>query len=438
MGILVESLIISEFQLITCACHQLLSLVTTYLLAVRHVGCAMTIAIFASRKTQRQYALTLSKYISGISGNKPLVLWYKDLINFKGYFKAMLSQKVDELDEAVAEILTEKRNHPKYRHSGLVYWSFLKVLKSLEARFLYSSYRRCFLDENVDQLIIWNGLKFRQRIAVIAAKQLNIPCYFIERGALPGTTTLDSKGINYINSVPRDPLFYLNRNIQKPLSSVVNTVAKENQLPKDYIFVPFQVNIDSQITMFSPWIENMFSLVDKILEVESILGEDMPNIVLKTHPACEQSYEDLFNYIKSKSAKVMVINDLDTKTLIEQSKAVMTINSSVGMEALLMRKKVIVLGQAFYNIQGITRSAISISSMSEEIRKIDSWFPNEQLTASFLDYLEHEYVVEGTWHEPDSEHLLSMVNRLDLLMASRVVRYQGSAKRHAGSLTLRT
>lgn len=398
----------------------------------------MTIAIFASRKTQRQYALTLSKYISEVSYNKPLVLWYKDLINVKSYFKAVLSPKVGELDEAVTEILTEKRNHPKYRHSGLIYWAFLKVLKSFEARLLYSSYRRCFLDESVDQLIIWNGLKFRQRIAVIAAKQLNIPCYFIERGALPGTTTLDSKGINYINSVPRDPLFYLNRHIQKPSSSVINTVTVNDQLPRDYIFVPFQVNIDSQITMFSPWIENMFSLVDKILEVEGILGESMPNIVIKTHPACEQSYEDLFKYIARKSQKIIVVNDLDTETLINKSKAVMTINSSVGMEALLMRKKVIVLGQAFYNIQGITRSATSIKGMSEEISKIDNWLPNEQLTAAFLDYLKYEYVVEGTWHKPDSKHLLSMVNRLELLMASRIVRYQSSAKSHTGSLTLRT
>lgn len=182
----------------------------------------------------------------------------------------------------------------------------------------------------------------------------------------------------------------------------------------------------------------MFSLVDKILEVESILGEDMPNIVLKTHPACEQNYEDLFKHIKRKSKKITVVNDLDTETLIDKSKAVMTINSSVGMEALLMRKKVIVLGQAFYNIQGITRPATSIESMSEELRKIDNWLPNEQLTASFLDYLEHEYVVEGTWHAPNSKHLLSMVKRLELLMASRIVLYQGSAKPHTGSLTLKT
>ena len=91
----------------------------------------------------------------------------------------------------------------------------------------------------------------------------------------------------------------------------------------------------------------------------------------------------------------------------------------MGMEALLMRKKVIVLGQAFYNIQGITLSAKSTDELIKNIKRVSNWEPNKHLTSSFLDYLKYEYVVKGSWHKPNLEHFQSMAQRLSLLVNSR-------------------
>lgn len=384
-----------------------------------YVRCAMLIAIFASRDTQRQYASKLSGYITSIGDRKPLVLWYKDLLKIKHWVKAIYTSMPSELDLAVAEVIKEKKNHPKHSNSKSIYWKFFEFIKSIESKLLYTSYHDQLLNRKVEQLVIWNGLKFRQRIAVIAAKKLSIPCCFIERGALPGTTTLDLKGINYLNSVPRDPAYYINRNIKDTLVTEVSGNGDSVELPDDYIFIPFQVNIDSQITMFSPWIDNMFSLVELLLEVENVLGSSMPNVILKSHPSCEQCYQELFKKITKVSKKIFVINDVETSILIKDSSAVVTINSSVGMEALLMRKKVIVLGQAFYNIQGITLSANSTDELIKNIKRVSNWEPNEHLTLSFLDYLKYEYVVKGSWHKPNLEHFQSMAQRLSLLVNSR-------------------
>ena len=171
--------------------------------------------------------------------------------------------------------------------------------------------------------------------------------------------------------------------------------------------------------MFSPWIDNMFSLVELLLEVENVLGSSMPNVILKSHPSCEQCYQELFEKITKVSKKIFVINDVETSILIKDSSAVVTINSSVGMEALLMRKKVIVLGQAFYNIQGITLSANSTDELIKNIKRVSNWEPNKHLTSSFLDYLKYEYVVKGSWHKPNLEHFQSMAQRLSLLVNSR-------------------
>jgi capsular polysaccharide export protein len=379
----------------------------------------MLIAIFASRDTQRQYASKLSGYLSSIGDCKPLVLWYKDLLKIKHWIKAIYTPVTSELDLAVVEVIKEKKNHPKHSKSSSIYWRFFEFIKSIESKLLYTSYHDQLLNRKVEQLVIWNGLKFRQRIAVIAAKKLSIPCCFIERGALPGTTTLDLKGINYLNSVPRDPAYYKNRNLTNTLVTEIPEAENSVGLPDNYIFIPFQVNVDSQITMFSPWIENMFSLVELLLEVEDVLGDSMPNVILKSHPSCEQCYQELFEKITKVSKKIFVINDVETSVLIKDSSSVITINSSVGMEALLMRKKVIVLGKAFYNIKGITLSAGSTDELIENIKRVPNWEPNEYLTSSFLDYLKCEYVVKGSWHKPNLEHFQNMAQRLSLLVDSR-------------------
>jgi capsular polysaccharide export protein len=379
----------------------------------------MLIAIFASRDTQRQYASKLSGYLSSIGDCKPLVLWYKDLLKIKHWIKTIYTPVTSELDLAVTEVIKEKKNHPKHSKSSSIYWRFFEFIKSIESKLLYTSYHDQLLNRKVEQLVIWNGLKFRQRIAVIAAKKLSIPCCFIERGALPGTTTLDLKGINYLNSVPRDPAYYKNRNLKNTLVTEIPEAENSVGLPDNYIFIPFQVNVDSQITMFSPWIENMFSLVELLLEVEDVLGDSMPNVILKSHPSCEQCYQELFEKITKVSKKIFVINDVETSVLIKDSSSVITINSSVGMEALLMRKKVIVLGKAFYNIKGITLSAGSTDELIENIKRVPNWEPNEYLTSSFLDYLKCEYVVKGSWHKPNLEHFQNMAQRLSLLVDSR-------------------
>jgi capsular polysaccharide export protein len=384
-----------------------------------YVRCAILIAIFASRDTQRQYASKLSGYLSSIGDCKPLVLWYKDLLKIKHWIKTIYTPVTSELDLAVTEVIKEKKNHPKHSKSSSIYWRFFEFIKSIESKLLYTSYHDQLLNKKVEQLVIWNGLKFRQRIAVIAAKKLSIPCCFIERAALPGTTTLDLKGINYLNSVPRDPAYYKNRNLKNTLVTEIPEAENSVGLPDNYIFIPFQVNVDSQITMFSPWIENMFSLVELLLEVEDVLGNSMPNVILKSHPSCEQCYQELFEKITKVSKKIFVINDVETSVLIKDSSSVITINSFVGMEALLMRKKVIVLGKAFYNIKGITLSAGSTDELIENIKRVPNWEPNEYLTSSFLDYLKCEYVVKGSWHKPNLEHFQNMAQRLSLLVDSR-------------------
>lgn len=370
----------------------------------------MKIAIFAARKTHRHYANKLSGYLRHSGASETSVLWYKNLWQTPAWLITLFRIPGSSLIQVATDFLHTKQNSPASVASGGKRFYILFPLKLIEARVLYSIYYHTLKSRKISHLVIWNGLKFRQRIAVIAARDLGIPTMYIERGLFPGTTTLDPQGINYLNSVPREPAYY--KTHCKEFSITPCQVSRPDKLPDSYIFVPFQVNTDSQIVLFSPWLKNMFDMVKHFEQAEKILGDKMPHVVFKPHPACEQDYSHLIEKINSRKGKLHIETDIPTPVLIGHADAVCTINSSVGMEAILMNKKLIVLGQAFYGIEGLTLKAKGQQGLENALRNVADWQPDQALRNAFLTHIRDEHIVPGSWQNPDDHHLDSMASRI--------------------------
>jgi len=366
----------------------------------------MRVGIFSARKTQRQYAAKLAVTLKQ-AGFDTTQFWYKSIPVVPGMI-AWVRSRVVLPPSVISNYIRERRNRTP--NTVLPLWKvrLLATLKSIEAKFLLFRYYQEFRTKQCDYLILWNGLKFRQEIACAAAKALNIPCIYIERGALPGTTMFDPKGINFINSVPRDPEFF---RLYQPISkaSWPEQIKRDQQLPDNFLFIPCQVNTDSQIVRFSPWIRDMHRMIDALLEAENNLGKKMPNIIIKTHPACSENYSQLINRLNNESKSIRLIEQGNTSQLIQHADAIATINSSVGLEALQNRKKVIVMGEAFYNISGITISAQNQRALEQALLTYTDWEPEDLLLENFLSYLEHEYTVPGRWQDASDEHLLAIL-----------------------------
>ena len=376
-------------------------------------GDEVKIAIFAARSTQRHYANKLSEYLRHMGATETQVFWYKLLWRTPYWIPTLLTKPKGSFLEVVKDFLKVKRNTPAGLIAGGKRFYALFPLKLLEAKILYSVYRNALHKQSITHMVIWNGLKFRQRIAVMAARDLGIPCYFIERGVFPGTTTMDPQGINFLNTIPRDPLFYMQQTSDTdPCPKLKCQELRPSQLPEHYIFVPFQVNTDSQVVMFSPWISDMFDLVKKFQQAHQTLGLQMPSIVFKPHPACEQDYSELAQSLNKDDSPLKIISDIPTPVLIQHAEAVCTINSSVGMESLLMGKKLIVLGNAFYDIQGIALSAANQETLCQKLLEFSNWTPNNILRQRFLQHLKAHHIVPGSWHDPDGQHMDSMSNRI--------------------------
>jgi capsular polysaccharide export protein len=209
----------------------------------------------------------------------------------------------------------------------------------------------------------------------------------------------DEKGINYNNSLPRDEKFYKNYSSSVDLpTSLVPRVGKGRQiftgekeaLPQNYIFVPFQVDYDTQIITHSHWIKNMRMLFDVI---KSVAKDSEYHFIFKEHPSSGIEYSDLHK--KAASIPNMSFrNTYSTQELIEKSQAVITINSTVGIESLLFHKKVIVLADAFYNIKNITYQARDKKALLEQINNIKMLELDTKIVDNFLKYLYHDYLIQ--------------------------------------------
>jgi len=376
----------------------------------------MDIAFFAARRLQRDYFIKIAAQLEK-SGTKSHVFWHKALWLQFSWVIGLCSTPSHDLSNIVKDALREKANSRKYQKKPDYWWKLFYILRFFEAFILLAIYRNTLKRTRPSLLIIWNGLKFRQRIVSAAAHSLGIKTAFMENGLLPSMTTLDQSGVNYLNSVPRSSKELINASekITPEKTSKNDNIrfsTKPPGLPENYIFAPFQVDTDSQIILFSPWLSSMLELCEALKKAEKRLGENMPHIVLKTHPACNTSYSELSENLNKSSSKIQLLLEGDTASLIEHSSAVATINSTVGIESLLANKPLLVLGEAFYNIPEIALSALSQSELEHNLSLISSFKPDEKTRQALLNYLKYIYQIPGHWQDANEEHLKAVAQAL--------------------------
>ncbi|SNY37263.1 capsular polysaccharide export protein [Pseudooceanicola antarcticus] len=259
--------------------------------------------------------------------------------------------------------------------------------------------RRC-LDAEIaatdpEVVVIYNGSVFPE--SVLEAASRGRRRVFVEAGFFPNSLQLDPKGLNGANSVPRNPDFYLETPedfAAEGLPAAVNNRAsklpeEEVSLSPGYVFVPFQVPSDMQVMAHSPWVRSMEQFLDVVCEAAERNPDD--TFVIKEHPSFRHSVRDLRSH-----PRVIFANGNVTSELVRDARAVITLNSTVGIEALLMGKQVITLGEACYNIDRLVRHAEGPAALDAALADPD-WKPEEALRYQFLGFLWNRYLVRGSY-----------------------------------------
>lgn len=321
----------------------------------------------------------------------------------------------------ISEVLSyeiKKRFYKPYNKTHNLKKLVLYMFLYLKLIIFYSSSKR-FLRANFKKtVVVWGAGGFYQKIFTFVARQNMQQVLIMENGFLPDTTAIDSKGVNALCSLPRDPNFYRNLDSKTLPNNLPNKlvvrelkhkhahIVPENVEKKirPYFFIPFQCNGDSVIIQHSSFIQNMWQLFDVILEVAKAFPEI--EFCIKEHPSCPEDYSKLYEKLQESSLQnVYFKNSGVTEELIKKSLGVITINSSVGFESLLFEKPVISLGDAAYNIDCITMNVSDIKGVVEALNMVlQGWTPDKELNALFLRYVYNVYLVHGTKNNLTSEY----------------------------------
>ncbi|MED1604894.1 hypothetical protein P4U90_06105 [Cytobacillus kochii] len=331
--------------------------------------------------------------------------------------------------------------------------------KELQTYKRYMYFIDQYIDDNeIDKICLFNGYHWIDQITKLLAIKKGLSVYYFEDGLFrPYTITLDPKGINADSSVSKKPSFYDNLNVDStrlntyiftPENEELNGKNKENlvkvalmkmasflggfcrihpryyahinlwqaskyfifkkiypliqndevNLDIDYVFVPFQVSRDTQIFYNSPNIKSMEELlyyVTHAIEKYNRIHNTNIKVVVKEHPEDipRNSYRKLKNKYKE---DVIFIRKFDMKSLLANSRAVITINSTVGIEALANNKRVITLGNALYNVEGVVEHCANPKKLYESLQQSLHSAIDITRINKFIYFLRFKYQVEGT------------------------------------------
>jgi hypothetical protein len=148
------------------------------------------------------------------------------------------------------------------------------------------------------------------------------------------------------------------------------------ELPDEpYVYYPFHVPLDFQLTTRCPQYLDQLYIVDYI-------SRKLPYghlLLVKEHPASVGAYS--YSRIKeiSRLGNVRIMNPaMNSYDIINRAQCVVTVNSKVGAEAIMQRRPVVTLGVSFYRGKGLTVDVDEVSQLPRAIEEASKMHPLEE------------------------------------------------------------
>ncbi|WP_411827577.1 glycosyltransferase [Luteolibacter sp. AS25] len=285
--------------------------------------------------------------------------------------KAELSKAARRLDEEMDGLsiedltyLEQQQNYRKYAPDRLT-----QTLRDLKK----SVYRVTSLVDEIkpDCIIVWNGYTgFPANVLRAVARKKNLPSFYLERSLFSDGVFIDPEGTNGASGLSRLTADDLRKNLKiEVIRKIEDTLREipESEIAelrqsgpwagaKTVIFIPLQVQNDSNIKLYSPEVANMTELINQAFKI--FHGPDTA-FVVRPHPE-EVNTKKFINHrgFAERVPKDLDLSDVydvyidsggNLDTWLAAADLVCTINSTVGLEALLRGKKTSILGQGIYS-----------------------------------------------------------------------------------------
>ncbi|MDK1071350.1 capsular biosynthesis protein [Cronobacter sakazakii] len=173
----------------------------------------------------------------------------------------------------------------------------------------------------------------------------------------------------------------------------------KSELSTKYNLVILQVFNDSQVTFHSKY-KDIEQYLHEVIFSFSIYAPAEQHLVIKHHPMDRghKNYKKQISLLARKykiCKRVHYVHDLNLPELIHHSRSVVTINSTVGLSALIHNKPLKVMGNAFYDITGMT-----YPKTLDEFW-IDEFIMEQTLFKKFKSYLINKAQINAVYYCKD-------------------------------------
>ncbi|EGZ51242.1 capsular polysaccharide export protein, LipB/KpsS family [Neisseria wadsworthii] len=287
---------------------------------------------------------------------------------------------------------------------------------------------------NIESVVFNNPYGNPKRQALYQAlKTQGIPCYVIERGALPWSIYIDPNGFcAESNSYSENnwPTTLTEENRQKTIEYISHLrssgsslepqsslIGKDNLKRKLFgdsnnikiLFVALQSPSDTTTNFFCGNIKSYDNFINEIKKLPFLLEETEWRVVYKNHPLTVE---------KVKIDNAINVDDYHIGDILDACDAVALINSGVGVLAAAYQKPVYFFGQAFYECNGLNQLAVDASDLSQKLIQPSFAFDKEK-SLKFISYLINDFYSFAKWDRRERNH-----TKLAKLSISENIRYE--------------
>ncbi|MDR0808589.1 MAG: capsular biosynthesis protein [Gemmobacter sp.] len=305
-----------------------------------------------------------------------------------------------ETEVRTTEALARAKRRPRTK---LVRW-----LKRQLIRGQYNWARAHFTRHPDHVAVAWNGLTGSRMAFMRAARDAGAPCLYAELAPLPDRVTLDPEGVNAESSVPQDPAFFraqptdgsgwraMGRGLTARVSRRTDVGQGGGPLPEaPFLFCPLQVPDDSQVMLFAGWCGGMAGFLAALGKAVQRLPEGW-HLRLKEHPSAKTPLAPLLAPLLA-SGRAVLDNATDSFAQVAASRGVVTLNSSMGLQAFFHDKPVVTLGRAFFNLPGLVHHAERQVTLDAFFAAPDRLDFDPALRAAFITWLDRTYYPRFTF-----------------------------------------
>jgi capsular polysaccharide export protein len=167
-------------------------------------------------------------------------------------------------------------------------------------------------------------------------------------------------------------------------------------LSNRFFLVPLQVHKDAQVLFHSPY-RSIVSFVAEVVESFAAHAPADTHLVFKHHPLDRgfRDYGELIARLATEhgiAARVHYVHDVHLPSLLDHARGTVLINSTVGMSSLLHGTPVKVLGQAIYDMPGLTHQG-PLATFWQQPERID-----HDLFQRFRNFVIERTQVNGNYY----------------------------------------